>query len=234
MHAAAISEPTGPILEWIRPPHQARTRETLYRLLDAAEALIAERGFDDAGIAEIARRANSSVGGFYRRFRDKEGLLRALHERFCEEALATAAAALAPSRWEQASVAEIIGAFTTFLVRIFREREGFFRTVLVRGAADLAVRERTDRMFDDIAGRLNAVLEGRGPEPLSPLATRFTLHVLIGTLNHVLVVQPGAIGLADPQLADELTRVVLGYLGLQPTTPPAIQAIPRQKRRAPQ
>jgi len=231
MHTVAISEQTWPMLEWIRPPQQARTRESLSRILDAAETLIAERGFDDTGVAEITRRANSSIGGFYRRFRDKEGLLRALHERFCEEALATAVAALDPGRWAAASAGEVIGAFTAFLVQIFRQREGFFRTVLVRGVADPAVRERTDRMFADIAGRFGTLLEGRGATPLSPLTTRFALHVLIGTLNHLVVVQPGAVHLADPELARELTRVVLGYLGLPPDNRPLTEPTPAEQRR---
>jgi len=47
------------MLQWVRTPQQARTREGLTRLLDAAEALVASKGFDDAGIAEIARAAGS-------------------------------------------------------------------------------------------------------------------------------------------------------------------------------
>ena len=46
-----------------------------------AEALIAERGLGGLSIAEVVRRARSSVGSFYGRFGDKDGLLRALHAR---------------------------------------------------------------------------------------------------------------------------------------------------------
>ena len=87
------------LLQWVRTPQQARTRDSLGRMLDAAEQLVADKGFDDTGIAEIARAAGTSVGAFYRRFRDKHGLLHALHERFCDEARATADAALDPARW---------------------------------------------------------------------------------------------------------------------------------------
>jgi AcrR family transcriptional regulator len=45
-------------------PKQARSEETLQRLLEAAEALIEEKGLADASIPEIVRRAGSSVGGF--------------------------------------------------------------------------------------------------------------------------------------------------------------------------
>ena len=72
-------------LRWVRPPQQERTRASLTRLLDAAETLLGEKSFDEVSIAEVTREARTSIGGFYRRFADKDGLLHALHERFCDE-----------------------------------------------------------------------------------------------------------------------------------------------------
>ena len=97
-------------LRWVRPPQQARSQQTLDRLLDAAEALAAEKGFDDTTVAEVARRAGSSVGAFYTRFKDKDGLLHALYDRYYEQAIATADDALDPARWEGAGIAEIVDA----------------------------------------------------------------------------------------------------------------------------
>jgi AcrR family transcriptional regulator len=208
------------MLEWIRPPQQARTLQTLGKLLDAAETLVAEKGFDDAGIVEIAERAGSSVGGFYRRFRDKQGLLHAMHERFCEEARATADAALDPERWADATTAEILPEFVEFLVRIFREREGLFRAFLMRGASDQVVRERTERLFDYIAGKLGFLIaerveEIRHPEP--SLAAAFGLHVVLGALDHsVLGTTP--FPLTDERLAAQLSHVYLAYLGVRTDT----------------
>jgi AcrR family transcriptional regulator len=45
------------------------------RLLDAAGAVFAERGFDGAGVAEIARRAGVTTGAIYSRFTGKADLL---------------------------------------------------------------------------------------------------------------------------------------------------------------
>ena len=67
-----------PVLRWVRPPQQARSQETLHRILDAAEVLVAEKSFEDASVSEIVRRANSSVGAFYARFEDKDAVLRVL------------------------------------------------------------------------------------------------------------------------------------------------------------
>ena len=46
-----------PPLQWIRPPRQARTQQSLERLLDAAEVLLRDKSFDDIHVSEIALRA---------------------------------------------------------------------------------------------------------------------------------------------------------------------------------
>src|SRR6185436_14876416 len=68
-------------------PKQQRSRQTLTRLLDAAEALLDENGLDAATVPAIAERAGVSVGVVYRRFRNKDELLRAVYERFFQRAL---------------------------------------------------------------------------------------------------------------------------------------------------
>jgi len=57
----------GPHQEQLRRlPQQARSRE--HRILDAAAELFAEIGCESATTDEIAKRANTSVGGLYRFF----------------------------------------------------------------------------------------------------------------------------------------------------------------------
>ncbi len=220
MSATAVQTPAR-MLQWVRTPQQARTREGLTRMLDSAETLVAAKGFDEAGIAEIARVAGSSVGAFYRRFADKDGLLHALHERFCDEARATADEALDPARWTGAPTDQVAREFTAFIVQVFREREGFFRAILQRGASDAVVRERTDRLFEHLAGRLAALLRGRGSDIAHDdpdLAATVGLRVVIGTLTHTIQAQPHTLPLSDERLAAELARVFISYLGVSSPT----------------
>ena len=83
-------------------PKQARSEQTLRRLLDAAEELIQAKGLAGVSIPDIVRRAGSSVGGFYARFRDKHELLRALEERFFVELYGRLDALARPGRWRGA------------------------------------------------------------------------------------------------------------------------------------
>jgi AcrR family transcriptional regulator len=70
-------EPTGRIVE----PQQDRSHESTRRLLDAAAELVAERGYAEATVAEIGKRAGYSRGLVSARFGSKENLMWALVQR---------------------------------------------------------------------------------------------------------------------------------------------------------
>jgi len=66
-------------------PKQARSINTEQRLIDALETLLASRDFSDLTVTELASEAGLTTGAIYRRFEDKEDLLRTAFHRFVEE-----------------------------------------------------------------------------------------------------------------------------------------------------
>lgn len=211
-------------VQWVRPALQSRSQETLERLLDAAEIVMTEKGFEAAGVAEIAARANSSVGAFYARFKDKEGLLRVVHDRFCEQALVTADEALNPERWPGASIPEIFDEVLPFLVNIYEERRALIKAFIVRAGLDESFLEAGARMHRHISERLRALLLARRDEiehDDPELAVDFGLRAVMNLLDmNALVghVHAQEFALAGPALGRELTRVYLGYLGIRRET----------------
>jgi AcrR family transcriptional regulator len=205
-------------LRWVRPPRQARSQETLERILEAAEVLVAEKGFEDAPVAEIVRRAGSSVGAFYARFHDKDGLLHALYARYFEQALATADEALDPARWEGSSVREILTEVVRFLVQIYREQNGLMRAFAQRTRVDAEFRARRERLSHHVSERLSSLLLTRRaeishPEPVR--AAAFGLTLVFSALDAVMLfgeLRSGTLRLSDAELARELTRAYLAYL----------------------
>ncbi|MFD9959783.1 TetR/AcrR family transcriptional regulator [Amycolatopsis sp. NPDC059020] len=65
----------------VRAPQQARSRETKAKLLAATEDLLIEGGADAVTMGAVAARAEVSVGTVYRRFENRELLLRAVKDR---------------------------------------------------------------------------------------------------------------------------------------------------------
>jgi AcrR family transcriptional regulator len=200
---------------WI--PQQQRTRASLERMLDATEELLALRGFEDISIAEIAKASASSVGGFYRRFRDKDGLVQALHERFCAEAKATAERALDVERWHSRPLPDVLAAVVRLLVTIHRARHGLMRVFLHRAMRDPLVAERNAALFAHLDGVLRALLldhasEIARPDPAD--AATFGLHVVVGALNEATMVRTvSSDANADGRFQEELTRMLASYLG---------------------
>lgn len=208
-------------LQWVRPPLQARSQESFERILDAAEAVVTEKGFAQATIAEIVRRAKSSVGAFYARFHEKDGLLVCLHDRFRDEAIATTDAVLDPERWQDSPIAEILSDTIPFLVEAYRQRRGLLRAFIMRASVDPAFAERCIPVNRHLTERLGALLLARRDEighPDPELAIDISLQIMISTLDELTLYDQvlwGGIPLSDERLPIELTRVVLSYLGVQ-------------------
>ena len=75
-------------------PLTERGRATKRALLDAAEEVFAEHGFDGASVAEIARRAGVAQGTFYIHFKDKRAAFLELVRMVNHEVRATGAKAI--------------------------------------------------------------------------------------------------------------------------------------------
>ncbi|MFL6657516.1 MAG: TetR family transcriptional regulator [Massilia sp.] len=78
MHADQLA-PNPP-----KPGKQARSERTHSAILDAAEAVIAQRGYAAASINEISQHAGVTSGALYGRFHGKEDLLNGIFERHRE------------------------------------------------------------------------------------------------------------------------------------------------------
>jgi AcrR family transcriptional regulator len=65
-----------------REPVQARAKVRLQRVLDAAESVFVELGYDGASTNAIAARAGTSIGSLYEFFPNKQAIAKALADRY--------------------------------------------------------------------------------------------------------------------------------------------------------
>lgn len=208
-------------LEWVKPPLQARTHATLEKLLDTAEAMLAERSFDEISISELASAAGSSVGAFYRRFKDKDGLLHALQDRFMTEALETAEAALDPARWDGLGITEIVHETLAFLTEVLVERRGLDRAVYVRSLTDQTFREASSRVTLHTMRRMTELVLARREEishPKPEVAVEVGLRQALSFISETCTINGRELALttvSNDEVSRETARAFLAYLGVR-------------------
>src|SRR5256884_6029109 len=218
-----MAQPLAFPLQTVAGPKQARSERTLQRLLDAAEVLIEEKGHGAVSIPEIARRARSSVGGFYARFRDKNELLRALEERHFIEVWQRLEALADARRWENVSTAQMVEAAVSELVSVTRERRRLIAAFLVSAIQDPVIREGGLRFRRRVEERIRALLLPRRSEmdhPDPALAIDLGVQTAFALMNHHVLIEKTEAGgrpVSDEELQRELTTMFLRYVGIAPT-----------------
>ncbi len=214
-----MSPASQPRLKSVLAPKQARSEETLRRILEAAESLIEEKGLGDASIPEIVRRAGSSVGGFYGRLKDKNALLRALEERFFADLSERLERLTDAQRWETSSLPEIVAACAQELVSTPRQRRNLIQAFLFRASQDPEFHHAALRFRDRVSHRMRQLLLQR-PEPLrhpDPLvAIDLGVQLAFGLVFQLVLVgelRAGGRVLRDAEIKKELEVNFLRYLG---------------------
>ena len=216
----AGSPPNLDHIDGVIPANQARSREAQARLLKAGEQVFAKKGYDEAYIGDIAAAANCSIGSFYRRFRDKEALFRALHVQFAERIERNMQRFLAMPEWEQAPTYTVIRTLVENTARVIERHPGFFRALFQRslaGAAQTYVPAL--RAADETSGRrLAEFLKGRADVPEQDLEAKcvFAVRSIEAVLvNRCLRSEVTKEPVASPFVIDSLTQMFAGYLGIR-------------------
>ena len=195
----------------VRPPEQARSRATFDRLLDAAEELLAQAGLDGTSMAQVAARADSSVGALYTRVPDKAALVRAVQLRVLDRQLAAMAAVAGDERLAAAPLDELVERFVTAMVAEVRAHAPVVRAFLVQGVRDPVMRERVVAGLERVTALLAALLRAR-PEVAHPdpdLAADVIVRTTTGALQQAILLDRP---FPEQRYAAELSRAARGYL----------------------
>jgi AcrR family transcriptional regulator len=96
--------------------------------------VFASKGYDEH-VGDIAAAAQCSICSFYRRFRDKEALFRALHIQFAARIGNNMDRFLAMPQWAQAPTYEVLTTLVKNTARVIERHPGFFRALVQRTLA---------------------------------------------------------------------------------------------------
>jgi len=108
-----------------KTPRTERGRVTQRKLLDAAAQEFGERGFHEASISGITRRAGTALGSFYTYFDSKDAIFSALVKDMSRAVAEAAAAAVTPGSTGTRREREALAAFLAFA----REHKEIYRII---------------------------------------------------------------------------------------------------------
>ena len=145
-----------------RAPVQARSRQTVTRILDAAAAIADEQGVDAATTRAIADRAGVSYPSLYRFFADREAILDELLERHCAEL--DARCIEAEQTWQITSVADLLDRDIELHVHYYRRYPGAAR-LWMGGRTSPTVTRHVRARMKSLADRIHAMLVTAGLVP---------------------------------------------------------------------
>ncbi|GAA4794701.1 TetR/AcrR family transcriptional regulator [Actinomycetospora chlora] len=200
-----------------RRPQQERSRDTVERIVVAGRAVLLERGVEGLTTNHVAAAAGISPGSLYQYFPDKEAVLDEVVTRYADDLEERVTRSFVETVGER-DPARAVRRVVLALVDALGEHPALLR----------AVAQRLPRAGDDrraaFARRVDALLTstlvaryGRElPHPPATVAWLLVRTVESLAVGYVLEGPP----LDRDTFADEVTALVLGYLGRAVAPPP--------------
>ncbi|MBC2934473.1 TetR/AcrR family transcriptional regulator [Nocardioides sp. zg-1228] len=190
-----------------RDPQQHRSRETVDRILRAADEEVGERGVALSSTTRIAARAGLSVGALYRFFPDLDAIVGALAARYLEAATRAYADAVA----QMASLDDlgpVLGELLRRAAALQLKHPGYYR--LTEEVSPERVDSPAHVVREQLVDEFARALRGAGVTTPDP-ELREVLGLCIETVRHALARHPAGDPARDPLLA-ELQLMIAAYL----------------------
>ncbi len=212
----------GPDLGWFSPERRVQALKNQAAMLDAAQDLIFQNGVAATTVADVAKKAGSSVSTIYRYFEDKQSMVNAVFDRVAEETLATVIALVDPGRWAGSTLGDVLEGYIRFSLSTGREQRRL--RSIGRELTDMnrLTRERFDAAERQSEIGLSSLLLARQEEighPDPEVAVAFVLEQLSAMIERRVEPHAG-VGNRRPKLASyddeqfvtEALRSVCAYL----------------------
>jgi AcrR family transcriptional regulator len=174
-----------------RSPRQARARERVARILDTAEELFGEMGYEAATTNQIAARAGVPIGSLYQFFPNKEAIVSAVATRYQEQAGAALDLGCGPGA-AALPAPELAARLLDTMVEFGMAHMGFTKIVLQTGASPHLAGVATGLM-DMSSARLAAILADRRPalpDAERALAARVAMTAVMALLALATAAKP--------------------------------------------
>lgn len=191
-----------------RQPVQQRGQQRIEKILDAADALFAEVGYDQATTNAIAARAKTSIGSVYQFFEDRQGILQALAQRYHKRLRAVHETALNPEA-ARLPLPEVYDRVIRSLADFHRTNPGF-RPLFFGSPTSAGLAEAAHLLHEECVGRMEDMLATAQPD-LAPERRRLLATINVEVLKALLPLSEQGDELHRECVLSEIRRLLLGY-----------------------
>lgn len=220
MDSEMTTSPWKSELHWRREGQQDRAHRTQDRVLDAAETLFFERGYDATSVQDVAKQAKCSIGSVYHHFKDKKAIAFALFDRMTRQFELTIKEALDPMRWEGASIDDILREFIKFSITNNKQRPGFKSAALEAVRLDPSLGDHFPKIQHRANKQLRTLLLSRREEighPDPHFASSYVLDMLIALMRARFdsnIQKSQLSGLSDKKFTEQALSLASSFLEL--------------------
>ena len=194
----------APVLRTRRDPTQARSRQTVDAIVEAAGQLLVEHGRQGVTTNAVAERAGVSIGSVYQYFADKEAIFEALQERHRNQVEPLIHHTLARLGDPTVDVVDAIIGLVRAMVELHEHDPARMRAIseeLEEDTSPAEVESLTETTARILAARL-----GRSPESVRPAA--WLACMTVTSVGRALVHNPPALDVEG--LLAALARMLRG------------------------
>jgi AcrR family transcriptional regulator len=192
-----------------RQPAQARGRERVAKILDAADAVFFELGYEGATTDAIAAKAGASIGSVYQFFPNKAALFRAVALRYLEQ-IRGVYAKLATDDGFLQPVEELIERVLTEFAAFHRKHPAL-RQLLLTSLALPELLAATEEMHRDFEQGVQLALRLRAPK-LSQERLAVMAAVCVGVFSSLIWTATRADSGFERHVINEGKRLFAAYL----------------------
>lgn len=190
-------------------PAQARSKERLERILDAAARVFADVGYEAATTEAIAELAETSIGSVYRFFPNKRALFNALYTRYMEKVRLLFDAMVATDR-EDVAWEDLVGAMVDGFAAFHEAEPGFRAIWLSLSLTDQMIAEG-EALNREFASRLEPLFARRFPK-IAPSERSVVATVAVEAVSAMLIVAARRGPPLGSRLLAEAKTLIIRYL----------------------
>ncbi len=199
-------------LDRVSAPKQARSLDSLKRIVRAMEVLLESKSYSEISLSDIEAESKCGLATIYARFRDKASILAALHESLRDRLQSQIEDRLDPGKWAGRTFEEALTEIIFGIVTFYSRNNNLLRAVLLLDDAEVyqraaaSLRLASKRMQAFAIAKSDSRLDRRTLVARADFATR-AMYALLQQRLVFQGIQTGEFTRSDREFSNELTML---------------------------